>query len=88
MSRSKQEEKMTKTELLKRCKTLINQGGIFEPGSDAYAFLFDLLQRHPRAAQKIGPGVAAFKVGHRCIGRITRCFYVVHVCGPDDYVRY
>jgi hypothetical protein len=50
-----------------------------------HAFLLELLNRHPRAAEKIGVGVKHFTVDRSTGG--TQCFHITRVddSGPDDF---
>jgi hypothetical protein len=50
-----------------------------------HAFLLELLNRHPRTAEKIGVGVKHFTVDKSTGG--TQCFYITRVggSGPDDF---
>jgi hypothetical protein len=47
-----------------------------------HSFLLALLSLHPRAAEKIGPGIKHFTVEHAAHG--TRCFYLTRVDGTRD----
>lgn len=51
-----------------------------------HSFLFALLSRHPRAMEKIGPGIKHFTVEHAAYG--TRCFYLARVDGSDTDFSY
>ncbi len=71
-----------KTKAKDRCREII---GTLENGesvrSDDAEFLLWLLDRHPRAAEKIGQGVAGFTVQSAVMG--TRCFVVHRVDGSS-----
>jgi hypothetical protein len=46
-----------------------------------HSFLVALVSRHPRSAEKIGPGVKHFTVEPASYG--TRCFYLTRVDGTQ-----
>lgn len=71
-----------KTKARDRCREIIGdlENGELVKGDDA-EFLFWLLERHPRAAEKIGQGVASFSVQSAQMG--TRCFVVHRVDGSS-----
>lgn len=71
-----------KTKARDRCREIIGdlENGELVKGDDA-EFLFWLLERHPRAAEKIGQGVAGFSVQSAQMG--TRCFVVHRVDGSS-----
>lgn len=51
-----------------------------------HLFLLALLSRHPRAAEKIGPGIKHFTVEHAQHG--TRCFYLTDMDGSKTDFSY
>ncbi len=71
-----------KTKAKDRCREII---GTLENGESVRSgdaeFLLWLLDRHPRAAEKIGQGVAGFTVQNAVMG--TRCFVVHRVDGSS-----
>lgn len=71
-----------KTKARDRCREIIGaiENGELVRGDDA-EFLLWLLDRHPRAAEKIGRGVAGFTVQSAEMG--TRCFVVHRVDGSS-----
>jgi hypothetical protein len=71
-----------KTKARDRCREIIaaTENGELITGDDA-EFLLWLLDRHPRAAEKIGRGVAGFTVQDAQLG--TRCFVVRRVDGSS-----
>ena len=71
-----------KTKARNRCREIIaaTKNGELVTGDDA-EFLLWLLDRHPRAAEKIGCGVAGFTVQDAGMG--TRCFVVHRVNGSS-----
>jgi hypothetical protein len=61
-------------------KELLNSQPVKMPiPAPHYSFLCDLVARHPRAAEKIGPGIRHFTVEYAQHG--TRCFYLTRVDG-------
>jgi hypothetical protein len=50
------------------------------------SFLFALVSRHPRAAEKAGAGIGHFTVGHALHG--TRCFYLTRIDGTRTDFSY
>jgi hypothetical protein len=54
-----------------------------EPG---HTLLSNLLSRHPRAAEKIGPGISHFTVEPAEHG--TRCFYLTRIDGTKTDFSY
>jgi hypothetical protein len=57
---------------------LLNTQRLTEPIPEPqHSFLRALLSRHPRATEKIGPGIKHFTVEHAQHG--TRCFYLTPV---------
>lgn len=50
------------------------------------AFLRDAITRHPEAAEKVGVGVAGFKVRSADYG--TQCFWVMRTDGSTDRFSY
>lgn len=53
------------------------------------AFLTELVQRHPEAEEKIGSGIAAFKVQVSPTGQgNTRCFWVIHPDGSATHFSF
>ncbi len=68
----------TQTEANNFIKELLNSQPLKTPIPEPHhSFLCSLLAVHPRAAEKIGPGVQHFTVEHAMDG--PRCFYVTHV---------
>jgi Protein of unknown function (DUF3223) len=64
-------------------KELLNAQPLKVPISEPHhSFLMALISRHPRAAEKIGPGIKHFTVEPAAHG--TRCFYVTRVDGTRD----
>jgi Protein of unknown function (DUF3223) len=57
--------------------------GISEPD---HSFLCSLISRHPRAKEKVGPGVSHFTVEFALHG--TRCFYITRVDGSKVNFSY
>jgi len=52
-------------------------------------FLTALVERHPEADTKIGPGIAGFKVQVNPEGTgNTRCFYVIHPDGSSTHFSF
>ena len=51
-----------------------------------HSFLCELMALHPRAAEKVGPGVQHFTVEHAAHG--TRCFYVTRIDGSKTDFSY
>jgi Protein of unknown function (DUF3223) len=51
-----------------------------------HSFLWDLLSRHPHAAEKIAGGIGHFTVEHALHG--TRCFYLTRVDGTRTDFSY
>lgn len=53
------------------------------------AFLTALVAKHPEASEKIGTGIAGFKVQVNPKGTgNTRCFYVVHPDGSSTHFSF
>jgi hypothetical protein len=71
-----------KTKARDKCREIIAaiENGELVTGDDA-EFLLWLLDRHPRAAEKIGQGVAGFTVQSASMG--TRCFVVHRMDGSS-----
>lgn len=54
-----------------------------------HAFLEALVARHPEAEEKIGSGIAGFKVAVNPDGTgNTRCFYVIHPDGSSTHFSF
>jgi hypothetical protein len=51
-----------------------------------HSLLCALISRHPRATEKIGPGIKHFTVDHALHG--TRCFYLTRVDGTRTDFSY
>jgi len=78
----------TKTDAINYVKIILNGQPLKTPirGPENNEVLRALVTMHPRAAEKIGPGIQHFTVEHALHG--TRCFYITRVDGTRTDFSY